>query len=659
MAAFGMSAKDRLALFQKKAGTDDTPKTTPGHKKVGKIASKKEAHSQGERIPKIALKKAEGPIKKESTIVKKAQKVMENKKESLNDKPSDLKEDKLPILKETTVQDSLKVVKETQSNDAKGTVSVSAPDETETKLTPQFDTDLDLDSELEANMVSDSETSKQKMASKKAICDSQKQIAVEQVGIATTEVEQKGSVSSAERKSQTDKKTANVTTNEPTVITENVTKPDVDMSLGTMVDGRDSSKDMQDNFANLSTNVTDTEKAMNKEESGTLGDTKTQIIPNSVQDEREGKLDERKKQIGKGKTDKTPETAGTKEMPMANVQSSMVNDSTKEKTQHECLSNKQDAVPLAEKTKSEVTTVKPMQIFRPSGEDFYSTIFYFSGMGTVVGSSLSKGIFVPDRLTKTSLDLDVVEQLESYKPVEQKRRETVVESARNQAVDLSEELRKLRALLFGLPSWGDTTPLPVQDEQPQQWKNQGVDLISQANAVMVQALPKESTLPEVSAKLDGVVQTTTPPHNYSTSMYGVFPGDVEKQPSRGPWQERYGIKENTVSVPSSFASTNVEMDSKGLKSWQVSRLRGMEAKGIEFRRPTPKTGADYGGDVFSGGRKEDEVPHDDILSYAPFLVSNKTKTVDRKCLFTEHPLPNSVFKPIPPTGNNPLPYCDL
>merc|ERR1712083_384248 len=66
----------------------------------------------------------------------------------------------------------------------------------------------------------------------------------------------------------------------------------------------------------------------------------------------------------------------------------------------------------------------------------------------------------------------------------------------------------------------------------------------------------------------------------------------------------------------------------------VSRLRGMEARGYEFKRPTPQTGADYGGDMFSGGRREMEDP--DIKSYTPYLVSNKTKTMDvRQILQTQ------------------------
>ena len=45
---------------------------------------------------------------------------------------------------------------------------------------------------------------------------------------------------------------------------------------------------------------------------------------------------------------------------------------------------------------------------KPPGDDFYNTIFYFSGMGSVIGSALSHGVYVSDLNRRNAIDPDDV-----------------------------------------------------------------------------------------------------------------------------------------------------------------------------------------------------------------------------------------------------------
>jgi hypothetical protein len=292
----------------------------------------------------------------------------------------------------------------------------------------------------------------------------------------------------------------------------------------------------------------------------------------------------------------------------------------------------------------------------------------------------------------------------------------VVESARNQAVDLAEELKKLRALLFGLPSWGEAqnegvleqgslqriggyAPQEmVQPVQPAPWQttHEGVDLINQARTEIAQTLPPPEPKPVAAPRVrpapppapapapapapiqEPFVQPVADPLALAsaaaaaarrkpakppapqTTMYGVFQGDLSHLDPR-PWQERYG-----KNPPKPHGG---EVESQGLKPWQASRLRGLEAKGYEFK-PTPtKTGADYGGDAFCGAKATIELQkEDDVASYTPYLVSCKTKAADMRKLLLEgtreaeesHPSSYSSSYPANSMyGGTSIPYCDL
>ena len=94
------------------------------------------------------------------------------------------------------------------------------------------------------------------------------------------------------------------------------------------------------------------------------------------------------------------------------------------------------------------TFVESCPAFQPIPDEFYSKLFYFSGMGTLIGSSLSAGIYVPEDTAKCGLG---AEQVESCVPESFDKHVEMVKTARSHAIDLTTELRKLQALLQGLP----------------------------------------------------------------------------------------------------------------------------------------------------------------------------------------------------------------
>ena len=101
------------------------------------------------------------------------------------------------------------------------------------------------------------------------------------------------------------------------------------------------------------------------------------------------------------------------------------------------------------------TFIESCPTFQPIPDEFYSKLFYFSGMGTLIGSSLSAGIYVPEDTAKCGLG---AEQVESCVPESFDKHVEMVKTARNHATDLTTELRKLQALLQGLPIFtGDGT----------------------------------------------------------------------------------------------------------------------------------------------------------------------------------------------------------
>jgi hypothetical protein len=159
-----------------------------------------------------------------------------------------------------------------------------------------------------------------------------------------------------------------------------------------------------------------------------------------------------------------------------------------------------------------------------------------------------------------------------------------------------------------------------------------------------------------------------PVNGVPTGGVGVFSGDLKTAGGANrPWQERYGHQGTRDTSPAKPFHHGGTVDSKDLKPWQASRLRGLEARGYEFKPKPTKTGADYGGDAFCGAKATIELqPEDDIASYTPYLVSGKVKSADMRQMFQDRShaveaiTPKYAFSPIPAGGGDQnLPYCDL
>jgi hypothetical protein len=102
-------------------------------------------------------------------------------------------------------------------------------------------------------------------------------------------------------------------------------------------------------------------------------------------------------------------------------------------------------------------------VFQRTPDDFYSTIFYFSGMGSVIGSALAEGIYVNEKNRRNAVDAEIIEN--SMAATGKGRPEELVVTARGQAQGLSTDFHRLHGLLDALPIYTGTTPVPVREKQ--------------------------------------------------------------------------------------------------------------------------------------------------------------------------------------------------
>lgn len=88
-------------------------------------------------------------------------------------------------------------------------------------------------------------------------------------------------------------------------------------------------------------------------------------------------------------------------------------------------------------------------------ESSYRTIFYFPGMGRVIGSALSEGVYVDEKNRRNAID---PEEAERYIKIGERGKEEgeLVKTARSQAGNLSSDFRQLQSLLGSLPTFTDT-----------------------------------------------------------------------------------------------------------------------------------------------------------------------------------------------------------
>lgn len=109
---------------------------------------------------------------------------------------------------------------------------------------------------------------------------------------------------------------------------------------------------------------------------------------------------------------------------------------------------------LNQSTVSGQSTV-PSQSAAQQQEDSYRTIFYFSGMGRVIGSALAEGVYVDEKNRRSAID---PEEAERYIKIGERGRVEgeLVKTARSQAGNLSSDFRQLQSLLGNLPTFTDT-----------------------------------------------------------------------------------------------------------------------------------------------------------------------------------------------------------
>ena len=68
------------------------------------------------------------------------------------------------------------------------------------------------------------------------------------------------------------------------------------------------------------------------------------------------------------------------------------------------------AAPATEPAKpAPAAVVKPTAEKKAAAVDLFGSIFYFSGLGSLLGSALAEGVYVPESGQKTALDADAME----------------------------------------------------------------------------------------------------------------------------------------------------------------------------------------------------------------------------------------------------------
>jgi len=99
-------------------------------------------------------------------------------------------------------------------------------------------------------------------------------------------------------------------------------------------------------------------------------------------------------------------------------------------------------------------------------DDIYNTLFYFSGMGTLIGESVASGIYVNDLTSKRGLSLEFLEEETRKKRIGGEKIAHLVHNARTQATDLTSGLKNLQHLLDSLPTFGDVVDVNVMKPDP-------------------------------------------------------------------------------------------------------------------------------------------------------------------------------------------------
>lgn len=161
-------------------------------------------------------------------------------------------------------------------------------------------------------------------------------------------------------------------------------------------------------------------------------------------------------------------------------------------------------------------------------EDSYRTIFYFPGMGRVIGSALSEGVYVDEKNRRNAID---PEEAERYIKIGERGKEEgeLVRTARSQAGNLSSDFRQLQSLLGSLPTFTDTV--------------EGRSLARGLDEPIHGEIYFRSERPELYQQQQLAAQRTRQAYIIEPSSQPIYPQHQQQQQFNGhlidvPWQYR-------------------------------------------------------------------------------------------------------------------------
>ena len=148
----------------------------------------------------------------------------------------------------------------------------------------------------------------------------------------------------------------------------------------------------------------------------------------------------------------------------------------------------------------------PVKVAPPPKTDMFGSIFYFSGIGSLLGSALAEGVYVPESGQRTALDADAMESANTKRRAINKT-DQVVTTARNQAQALSTDFRNLQSLLESVPTFGEPLQAQPLDRRAIDQPIHGHVYFRQSDQIALQAPPTRHSRTHVVALPDGSQET--------------------------------------------------------------------------------------------------------------------------------------------------------
>lgn len=186
------------------------------------------------------------------------------------------------------------------------------------------------------------------------------------------------------------------------------------------------------------------------------------------------------------------------------------------------------------------------------------------------------------------------------------------------------------------PHLNFSSPLPVNMRAA----NLGIQPQNNPSGLVNGLMNGPSNVDNIPRSSAPIAPMANQPKQGGVREYGVHTNDPKTATPSKPWQERYGSK-TVEDTHNPMPFTQGGEIPAGLKPWQLSRLRGFEAKGYQFTHEVPKSGADFSDSFYHGNTTLENVE-----SYSPFLVSRRSQSVDRekKVIQARDPVKSGTYK---------------